>query len=86
MLGSQVYIDLKEFSKAVEDCDKAIALNPKFVKALYRKSIALGEMTETEGTDEQCIQTLTLALNVAKENPEGQEEMITHMQTTLAKH
>lgn len=84
MLGSQVYIDLKQFSKAVEDCDRAIALNPKFVKALYRKSIALSEMTDTEGTDEQCIQTLALAINVAKENPEGQEDMITHMQKTLA--
>jgi hypothetical protein len=54
------------------------------VKALYRKSIALSEMTDTEGTDEQCIQTLALAINVAKENPEGQEDMITHMQKTLA--
>lgn len=39
-LGAQVYISLRDFERAVEDCDRAIAINPKWVKAYLRKAIA----------------------------------------------
>lgn len=60
-----MFIDLKQYSKAVEDCDSALKLNPNFIKALYRKSTALSEMTDCEGTDEQSILTLRQAIDVA---------------------
>jgi len=38
--GAQVYIDLKRFEEAIEDCDKAIAVNKDWLKAYVRKAIA----------------------------------------------
>jgi len=37
---AQVYIDLKRFEEAIEDCDKAIAVNKVWLKAYIRKAIA----------------------------------------------
>lgn len=39
-VGAQVYIDLKRFEEAIEDCDKAIAANKVWLKAYIRKAIA----------------------------------------------
>jgi len=38
-----VYISLKDFDRAVEDCDRAMAINPKWAKAFLRKAVALSQ-------------------------------------------
>jgi len=35
-----VYISLRDFERAVEDCDRAIEINPKWAKAYLRKAVA----------------------------------------------
>ncbi len=35
-----MYIHLRDYERAVEDCDRAIALNPKWTKAYLRKAVA----------------------------------------------
>lgn len=36
-----LYIYMVEFQKALNDCDSAIRLNPKYTKAYHRKAKAL---------------------------------------------
>jgi hypothetical protein len=50
----------------VEDCNKAIALNPEFVKAYYRKARALYELPHLEGSDAQVIDSLSKGLELAR--------------------
>ena len=40
LAGAQVYIHLRDFERAVEDCDRAITLNPNWTKAYLRKAVA----------------------------------------------
>jgi hypothetical protein len=40
-----------KFESALEDCEMAILMNPNFIKAYYRKALALYEMTHKAGTD-----------------------------------
>jgi hypothetical protein len=61
-IGAQVYITLRQFEAAVQDCDKALVINPDWTKAYFRKAIALSEMTEVLGADEQALAVLRLGL------------------------
>jgi tetratricopeptide (TPR) repeat protein len=57
-LGAQVYITLRQFEAAVQDCNKALEINPDWTKAYFRKAMALSEMTELLGSDEQALAVL----------------------------
>jgi len=50
-LGGQAYITVGKYESALEDCEMAILMNPNFIKAYYRKALALYEMTNKVGTD-----------------------------------
>ena len=65
-LGAQVNITLRQFAQAVEDCDRAIKINPDWTKAYFRKAMALSEMTDVLGYDEQALAVLREALVAAK--------------------
>ena len=47
---AQVYIKQEEFSRAIEDSDMALELNPAFTRAYIRKATALFEMPHIEGS------------------------------------
>ena len=47
---ANVYIALEQFSRAIEDAESAINVNPKFTKAYLRKAVALFEMPHMEGS------------------------------------
>lgn len=55
-----------KFDQALEDSEMAILKNPKFLKAYFRKALALSEMTQKEGTDQLAINTLKEGLAVAE--------------------
>ena len=57
-LGGQAYITVGKFESAIEDCETAILMKPNFIKAYYRKALALYEMTHKTGTDQKAIITL----------------------------
>jgi protein-histidine N-methyltransferase len=42
-IGAAVYIALERFEDAITDCDRALEINDKFVKAYFRKAQALRE-------------------------------------------
>ena len=52
---AQVYIEMEEFSKAIEDSDTAINLNKSFTRAYLRKATALFEMPHIEGKLEEAL-------------------------------
>lgn len=54
----------------MEDCDKALQLDPTFTKALFRKAIALYEMPQMETCVEQCVRVLEEAI---QQDPDNQE-------------
>lgn len=60
-----MYITQRQFELAVSDCDKAIECNPNWVKAYFRKAVALSEQHNVIGADEQAISILTEALQIA---------------------
>ena len=53
-----MYIDLKEYTRAVEDCENAIKCNPKWTKAYLRKAIACSNMTNEEQNADLTIEAL----------------------------
>lgn len=65
-LGGQAYITVGKFETAIEDCETAILMNPNFIKAYYRKTLALYELTHIPGTDRLAINTLKEGLEVAR--------------------
>ena len=62
-----------KFESALEDCEMAILMNPNFIKAYYRKALALYEMTHKAGTDQLAINTLKEGLAVAKQQADQTE-------------
>ena len=40
------YIQLKQYNKALDDCDKAIALKADYVKAYYRRYLCLSSLNK----------------------------------------
>jgi tetratricopeptide (TPR) repeat protein len=69
---ANVYIELEEFGRAIEDSDTAIKLNPSFTRAYFRKATALFEQPHIEGSLEASLATLEEGLaTVSEENKEG---------------
>ena len=74
-----VYIAIKQYRKAVEDCQAGIRLNPEFAriyKRLFKSQMALGKISESREALEQAC---TLDPNDAT-NAKDKEQMntITH--------
>lgn len=55
LLGAQVFIVQRLFELAVSDCDKALECNPNWIKAYFRKAVALSEQHNKIGADELAI-------------------------------
>ena len=69
---AQVFIELEDFSKAIEDSNTAIQLNPQFTRAYMRKATALFEQPHVDGSLENALEALEQGLGtVAEENKEG---------------
>ena len=64
---AQVFIELEDFGKAIEDSDTAIALNPQFTRAYMRKATAYFEQPHIEGSLEKALTTLEDGLAQAPE-------------------
>lgn len=45
------YLSLKQYKEAVQDCTEALSLDPKNVKALYRRAQALKELKVSQFLD-----------------------------------
>ncbi len=75
-----VKIQLDQLKEAVEDCDKALAINNKFVKAYLRKAQAFREQLENLAAIEEIKKALELEptneefLTLVKELKEEFEE------------
>ena len=48
-VGAQVYITIEHFEKAVEDCDKAIALDPGMTKVSQKQKRYVKNLTKYLG-------------------------------------
>ena len=53
-----VWIDTKQFERAIHDCDAAIKINPMWIKAYLRKAIAIQNLAFTETIEEQALAVL----------------------------
>ena len=82
-VGAQVFITIKEYASAVQDCDKAIAINHEWTKAYTRKAMALAEMTDVEGSDEQALAVLYQALKAAHKQPDDNKELIQSIEENI---
>lgn len=79
LLGAQVYIVQRLFELAVSDCDKALECNPNWIKAYFRKAVALSEQHNVIGADELAIQTLNVALQAAQQSQQENAEIIAEL-------
>ena len=62
------YIQLKQYNKALDDCDKAIALKVDYVKAYYRRYLCLSSLNKFD----EAFEDLLYVLN---DNPQSQDIM-----------
>ena len=63
-----VYFKMGDLARSVEDCNSSIQKDPRFVKAYYRKALALYSMPKTDW-NEACLEakkTIELGLAVLK--------------------
>lgn len=60
---AQCYIYLKRFFEALTDCDKALDLNPRYTKALYRRAVTLKQLYRYEGAVDNFKKVLELDPN-----------------------
>jgi len=54
---SSVLIELKQYAKAVETCNRALAIKPNDFSALVNKGIALDELNQYEAASNIYIYT-----------------------------
>ena len=51
-----VYIQFKQYNKALDDCDKAIALEADYVKVYYRRYLCLSSLNKfDEAFEDLCM-------------------------------
>ena len=60
-LGAMVHFQLEDFESTIQDCDRAIELDPNLVKAHYRKGRALYEQINVPGAAQKAIESLEKA-------------------------
>lgn len=71
-----VFLETEEFDKVHADCDRCLDIDPKFLKAYFRKAQAYREQLK----DEAAIEILTKALEIEKEN-EDIQKLLTDVKT-----
>lgn len=59
-IGAAVNIALEKFDESIKDCEKALEVNPKFVKAYFRKAQALREKLDNLGAMEALKQAMEI--------------------------
>ena len=64
-------LKLKNFSRVVEDCDRALALNPKYVKAFHRRGKAQWELKNYQA----AVEDFQALLRLDPENSEVLREL-----------
>ncbi|VDO64670.1 unnamed protein product [Heligmosomoides polygyrus] len=62
---AQCYLNLERWSEAIMDCNKALELDPKFGKALYRRAQALKKIGLKSSAVEDLDRCLQIAPNTA---------------------
>ena len=70
LVSAQCYLKLKNFERTVKNCNEALQLDRKNVKALYRISMAHRYLQEYD----QARYNLNLAINIEPNNSEIIEE------------
>ncbi|WP_373542765.1 tetratricopeptide repeat protein [Chamaesiphon sp.] len=58
---AEVHRCLGDRAAALQDCDRAIALNPKFIEAYFRRALTYTELGDLELALRDCNQTIDLA-------------------------
>jgi tetratricopeptide (TPR) repeat protein len=59
---------LNKNNEAISDCEDAIKCNPDWIKAYYRKGLALSNMNDLEGADELALIVFKQGIEIAKLN------------------
>ena len=57
---ANAHLALEQYDQCIQDCDQAIALDPDYVKAYYRKARALFDQGKAVEASEACYYALTL--------------------------
>jgi len=72
------YINLNRFYEAKEDCDRAINLDPSFVKAYYRRAVALKNLLRIKQAiaDYRTVCSLDPSFLVAQKEVENLQKLI----------
>ena len=60
ILPRGAYVNLGNFRQAIEDCDKAIELNPKLAEAYFNRALAYGNL----GNHRQAIKDYDRAIEL----------------------
>ena len=60
LLGAAVYTAIEKFEDAIKDCDRALEINAGFVKAYFRKAVALREKLDNLSAMESLKKALEL--------------------------
>ena len=65
-----VHFQLEDFDNTIQDCNRAIELDPNLVKAHYRKGRALYEQINVPGAAQKAIESLEKAHQLDQTIPE----------------
>ena len=60
LLGAAVYTAIEKFDDAIKDCDRALEINGGFVKAYFRKAVALREKLDNLSAMESLKKAIEL--------------------------
>jgi tetratricopeptide (TPR) repeat protein len=60
LLGAAVYTAIEKFDDAIKDCDRALEINGGFVKAYFRKALALREKLDNLSAMESLKKAIEL--------------------------
>ena len=64
IVGATVYFEIEDYNKSIDDCDRALELNPQMVKAMFRKAKCLCEKLQME----EAIKQLKAAQTIEPDN------------------
>lgn len=65
-----VYYRQEEYEKGIADCEKAVAIDPNFVKGWFRQGQCHYELIHTSGAPEKAIECFQKATDLDSTNSE----------------
>lgn len=68
---AQAHITMGNFSEAIADCDIALKIDQQFIKAYFRKALAINQMTQLPDSQTQTIALLEKVIEMDPENSEA---------------